>query len=303
MLSNFDSIKFMKNIHAIQSLKYILNHPNTKNQQIFSVLKYLGWKLYKSLTNHYLDVQILPNLKVRCFPKSHSSDCIIHCGLYDYNEMKFLLRYLRDGDSFIDIGANIGIYTLLAASKLTSGSIYSFEVLPKNYTRLQENLKLNKLNQVKTYAIAVSDKKGTTTLNIAEGDSMPFITTTATNGTITVPTDTLDNLLDNQCLPSLTLAKMDIEGAELLALKGGTLLLKQQCPHVWILEINNTVENLGHSQQDVVDFLENYGYGLYHYDADTNQIISINLKTKTGLNILAIADDYLDFVRQRLADN
>jgi len=130
---------------------------------------------------------------------------------------------------------------------------------------------------------------------------MPFIT--ATNGTITVPTDTLDNLLDNECLPSLTLAKMDIEGAELLALKGGTLLLKQQCPHVWILEINNTVENLGHSQQDVVDFLESYGYGLYHYDADTNQIISINLKTKTGLNILAIADDYLDFVRQRLADN
>ncbi|MDF5711737.1 MAG: FkbM family methyltransferase [Nostoc sp. S4] len=293
----------MKNIHAIQSIKYIWNHPNTKNQQIFSVLKYLGWKLYKSLTNHYLDIQILPNVKVRCFPESHSSDCIIHCGLYDYNEMKFLLRYLRDGDSFIDIGANIGIYTLLAASKLSSGSIYSFEVLPKNYARLLENLRLNQLKQVKTYAIAVSDRVGTTALNIAEGDSMPFITATATNNTITVPTDTLDNLLDNQSLPSLTLAKMDIEGAELLAFKGGTLLLKQQCPHVWILEINNTVENLGHSQQDVVDFLENYGYGLYHYDADTNQIISINLKTKTGLNILAIADNYLDFVRERLADN
>ncbi|PSO76936.1 MAG: hypothetical protein BRC44_14965 [Cyanobacteria bacterium QS_4_48_99] len=57
--------------------------------------------------------------------------------------MKFLLRYLRDEDSFLDIGANVGVYTLLAASKVRSGWIYSFEALPKNYQRMQENLKLN----------------------------------------------------------------------------------------------------------------------------------------------------------------
>ncbi|MDF5729528.1 MAG: FkbM family methyltransferase, partial [Rhizonema sp. PD38] len=292
----------MKKIAAIQTIKYIWTHPNSRKKQIQPVLKYFGWKLYKSLTHRHLDVQMLPDIKIRCYPKSYSSDCVIYCGVYDYNEMNFLLNYLRDGDSFIDIGANIGVYTLLAASKIHSGSIYSFEVFPENYARLQENLRLNQFEQVKTYAIAVSDKSGTIALNPAGGDSLPFITDSVSGNTITVPTDTLDNLIQNQPLPNFTLAKMDIEGAELLALKGATSLLKGQHPYVWILEINHTVRNFGHSQQDLVDFLQSYDYSFYNYNADTNYLIPINLKEKKGNNILAIANSYIDFVRNRLAE-
>jgi FkbM family methyltransferase len=90
--------------------------------------------------------------------------------------MTFLLRYLRDSDSFLDIGANVGVYSLLAASKIKSGSIYSFEALPKNFTRLKENLELNQLQQVTPLCLAISDSTGNITLNLAEGDSMPFIT-------------------------------------------------------------------------------------------------------------------------------
>jgi hypothetical protein len=109
-------------------------------------------------------------------------------------------------------------------------------------------------------------------------------------------------MLQNQPLDNLTLAKMDIEGAELLALKGAVSLLKQQLPYVWILEINYTVSNFGHQQQDVVDFLQNYDYGLYRYETDSNQIISITLKEKKENNVLAIANSKLDFVRNRLAE-
>jgi len=74
--------------------------------------------------------------------------------------MNFLLRYLRPKGSFLDVGANIGVYTLLATSKIDSGSIYSFEALPKNYKRLQENIRLNQFEHVKTYEIAVADQAG-----------------------------------------------------------------------------------------------------------------------------------------------
>ena len=245
---------------------------------------------------------MLPNVKLRCYPDSASASTVLYCGLYDYDDMNFLLRYLRAEDSFLDIGANIGVYTLLAASKIHSGSIYSFEVLPKNYERLQENLKLNQFEQVKTYKVAVSDCTGTIALNLAEGDSMPFITQTATEKTITVPTDTLNNLLQNQPLTNLTLAKMDIEGAEILALKGANSLLKKQRPHVWILEINDTVSHFGHQKQDLVDFLYGYGYKLYRYDADNNQLNLITVEEKKGNNVLAIADSALDFVRDRLSE-
>jgi FkbM family methyltransferase len=292
-----------QNNFALNTLSYIWTHPNCQQYQFQSILKFIGWQLYKRLTHQHLDLQLLPNVKLRCHPDSRSAATVLYCGLYDYDEMNFLLRYLRAEDSFLDIGSNVGVYTLIAASKISSGAIYSFEALPKNYTRLQENLRLNQFEQVKTYAIALSDRTGTVALNLAEGDSMPFITYRATDNTITVPTDTLDNLLQNQPLAKLTLAKMDIEGAEILALKGAVSLLKQQRPHVWILEINHTVSHFGHQKQDIVDFLDKYGYNLYRYNANTNQLSPVTIEKKQGNNVLVIADSTVDFVRDRLSSS
>lgn len=290
------------NKFALNTIGYIWSHPNCRHQNAESILKFICWQFYKRLTHRNLDLQLLPDVKIRCYPDSRSAASVLYCGLYDYDEMNFLLRYLRPEDSFLDIGANVGVYTLLAASKIRSGSIYSFEVLPKNYERLQENIRINQFPQVKTYEIAVSDQTGAIALNLAEGDSMPFITHVAANNTITVPTDTLDNLLKNQPLANLTLAKMDIEGAEILALKGALSLLKQQRPRVWILEINDTVSHFGHQKQDLVDFLHSYGYNLYRYSADSNQISRITLDQKQGNNVLAIAESAVDFVRTRIAE-
>lgn len=290
------------NKFAFKTIGYIWSHPNCQQQKLQSLLRFMGWQIYKRLTHRYIDIQLIPDAKIRCHPDSYSAAAVLYCGLYDYDEMNFLLRYLRAEDSFIDVGANVGVYTLLAASKIHAGSLHSFEVLPKNHARLQENLRLNQFNQVKTYALAVSDQPGTVALNLAEGDSMPFITHTQTNNTITVTTDTLDNLLQNRSFTNLTLAKMDIEGAELLALKGAVSLLKQQRPYVWILEINDAVSNFGHRKQDIVDFLYGYGYRLYSYSADTNKISPITLEQKQGNNVLAITDSAVDFVRDRLAE-
>jgi FkbM family methyltransferase len=220
--------------------------------------------------------------------------------------MIFLLRYLRDEDSFLDIGANIGIYTLLAASKIKSGTIYSFEVLPRNYLRLKENIKLNNLTHVKPLSIAIADSVGNVTIsNNTKSDSTAFITKNITDTaaeSLEIPSSTLDNLLQNESLSHLTLAKMDIEGAEILALKGATSLLQQQRPRVWILELLNEV-NHGYCKQDIVKLLQDYGYGLYHYNADTNQLQSITVEYQQSDNVFAIANSALDFVRSRLSES
>lgn len=290
------------NILALNTIAYIWSHPNSRHKQIQSLGRFTLWQLYKRLTHRIIDINLVSGIKIRCYPDSTSASAVFYCGLYDYDDMNFLRQFLRQEDSFIDIGANVGVYSLLAASKITDGSIHSFEVLPKNYARLQENIAINGLKQIKTYQIAVSDRTGTISLNLAEGDCMPFITDQVTDKMIPVATDTLDNLLQNQDITNLTLAKMDIEGAEILALKGASYLLQHQRPHVWIMEINNTVSHFGHQQQDLVDFLANYGYHIYSYSADTNQLTPITLERKQGNNVLAIADSALDLVQQRLAE-
>ena len=272
----------MKNNLLINKIiRYIWFHPNNRQKQFLSLSKFFGWQLYKRITHRHLDIQLLQNVKLRCYPDSQSASAAIYCGIYDYDEMNFLLRYLREEDSFLDIGANIGIYTLLAASKIKSGTIYSFEALPTNYQRLEENIKLNNLTQVKPFSMAIADSVGSVTIsNNTKSDSTAFITTNTTDTTaesLQISSSTLENLLQNENLNHLTLAKMDIEGAEILALKGATSLLKQQRPHVWILELLNGV-NHGYRKQDIAKLLQDYGYGLYHYNADTNQLQSITLE-------------------------
>ena len=129
---------------------------------------------------------------------------------------------------------------------------------------------------------------------------MPFITDQPSEKTVSVPTDTLDRLLQSQELNNLTLAKIDIEGAELLAFKGAVSLFSKQLPSVWIVEINDAVNNFGYHKQEVIDFLDFYGYNLYSYSADINEIKPISLQQQKGNNILAIANNAVNLVQERL---
>jgi FkbM family methyltransferase len=291
----------MQNILASGTLNYIWSHPNNQDGQWQAVGNFFRWQLQKRLKQQPLFHEFLPGLKLVCYPDSRSASAAVYCGLYDYDDMHFLLRFLRAEDSFLDIGANVGIYTLLAASKVSRGSIHSFEALPQNYQRLQENLKLNGFEQVQTYQIAISDRPGQAQLNLAEGDSKPFIGHETRENQITVPTDTLDHLLASKVDHNLTLGKIDIEGAELLAFKGATELLQQQLPKVWILEITDGVRHFGYGKEELVDFLAGFGYGLYGYCAASNELRPLQLEDQQGKNVLAIAEDALGLVRERLS--
>ena len=291
----------MPNFLASKTLKYIWNHPNCKNQKVKRTAKFLGWQLYKRIVKKPIEIEIIPEIKIRCYPNGYSAASVLYCGLYDYHEMNFLRRYLRSEDSFLDIGANVGVYSLLAASKIETGTIYSFEALPKNYDRLQENIRLNKFKSIESYSTAISNTEGSILLDLAEGDSMPFINLNASSDkSIIVPTNTLDNVLKGRALENLTLAKIDIEGAELLAFKGAISLLEKQLPYVWILELNNTINHFGHTEDDVVSLLHNFGYELYSYNAEKNTLETITPKQKQGNNVLAVASNRLDFVKERL---
>ncbi|MBE9135939.1 FkbM family methyltransferase [Nodosilinea sp. LEGE 07088] len=289
-----------ENFLAGRTLAYIWNHPNNQKRQTQAVYRFLGWQIWKRFTGRSINISLDEDIKVRCYPDSRSASAALYCGLYDHNEMSFLQRFLQDGDSFLDVGANIGVYTLLAAAKSPTGHIYSIEALPRNVARLKENLTLNQFDHVTVYELAISDSQGDVSLDLADGDSTPRIANQDFNRTLQVSTDTLDNLLHDKS-EELTLAKMDIEGAELLAFRGAHLLLQKHCPMVWILEINHQIQNFSYTAEDLATLLDSYGYGLYSYSAEHNQVFSISLAEKPGNNLLAIARPCLDVVRQRLA--
>jgi FkbM family methyltransferase len=136
--------------------------------------------------------------------------------------MAFLLHLLRDGDLFIDVGANSGSYSILAG-KVIGCNVIAVEPLKEAYLRLIKNLELNDIStNVKPLIMGISNHTGRD-LFTCDHDAMNHIVTLATDQKVEeVSVTSLDILLENEC-PSLI--KIDVEGWENAVIDGATSVL------------------------------------------------------------------------------
>jgi len=179
------------------------------------------------------------NLDLRTYP-----DCCMAFGLYELDTARAIKRALRPGDTFVDGGANIGYFTLMAAKAVgPSGRVHAFEPQPDNRRRLAEHVAMNGLGHVVTiHPVALSDRHGEVELHTFEnpaanhGQSTFFVTPDVATRKVTVESVRLDDYL-----PSVVprLIKLDIEGAEPLAISGMKETLRAHRPEV-IVELNAT---------------------------------------------------------------
>ncbi|WP_348303764.1 FkbM family methyltransferase [Methanothrix sp.] len=150
-------------------------------------------------------------------------------GAYEPHVAAEITRLLKPGETFIDIGANLGYFTLIASQLVgPSGKVLSFEPVPMSFDYLQKNVKLNNLYNVKLYKNGLWNKN--TVLTITDSDNIGY-NHIAENG-IEVECIYLDSL---QLRPNLI--KMDIEGAEPYALQGMIETLERHHPTI-VMEVN-----------------------------------------------------------------
>lgn len=173
-------------------------------------------------------------------------------------------NYVRLGDDIWDIGANVGVFTFAAASASRTGSIYAFE--PDTFLNelIKKSITLNGLKNIHVIPIALSDKNGFAEFNIAEqgrASNSLAIAQSRTHATdarskYIVPTLTGCNI--SQKLNSIpSLIKIDVEGAEILVLKGLKNLLSKHHPTLFIELDTDTVSS-------AVEMLSKFGYDTSH---------------------------------------
>ncbi len=186
-------------------------------------------------------------------------------GVYEPPTARIIAHLLNKGDTFIDIGANSGFFTLLAARQVGSdGQVLSFEPVPAMSTRLKQNLTLNGFSHVKLFNVALSDTKGVLTLfEGPEGhkgiSSLRKIENSIDQ--IQVKTIPLDELPD---LPRrVNVVKIDVEGAEQKVLNGMTHLLERDKPSIVIEITDDYLSAFGHSAIGLATFLTSRGYRMY----------------------------------------
>ena len=183
-------------------------------------------------------------------------------GEYEPATAKVFRRLLRSGDVFVDVGANIGYFSLLAASLVGGkGKVYSFEPNPSLFPFLEKNLLRNGYHWAIPHQLAVFDEVGEIEFHVAPSDHTGRSSIRRLEDaeeTIRVRTVTLDEQLSD--VDSLRLMKLDVEGAEQNALLGSRSLIERNRPCVVIEMTDRYLKEFGYSSEDVHRFFRELEY-------------------------------------------
>jgi len=178
-------------------------------------------------------------------------------------ELAYLEKVLSPGKVFIDVGANFGVYTLVASTLVgAAGKVIAVEPTAESFAILRQNIALNHFSNVSAFQVALTHASGKAWLYYGwdpVGNSLGMDPLCGEGGE-EVQTESLDNLLEQNRIGHVDVIKVDVEGAEELVLRGATRTLTTNSPVV-IFEYNPGCSvRLGLSPCGARDFLEGLGY-------------------------------------------
>ncbi len=159
-------------------------------------------------------------------------------GQFDPEERAILERAMSEVDVFVDVGANIGLYTCIARSM--GLAVVAVEPQSRNVSYLISNLLRNGWDDVEVWPVGLAESAGLQTLYGASGPSASLLEGWAgfsTRFQQTIPITTLDTLLGSRYDGKRVLIKIDVEGAEYQVLKGAMTTLRRQPRPIWMIEI------------------------------------------------------------------
>lgn len=184
-------------------------------------------------------------------------------GMKEQKETEVFLSRVHSGMTLLDIGANIGLYSLLSAKRLGgSGFVHAFEPTPFVANRLRDNVRLNHFHNVIVNQIALSDQAGTVKFYVHEEADCSSLAAVSSNS-IEVQTMSLDEYLRRAAIQRVDLIKIDVEGAEVKVLRGAQALLSRPDAPTIMLEFNPPLLTLmGTSDDELAALLSSYGYKL-----------------------------------------
>jgi FkbM family methyltransferase len=238
----------------------------------------------------------LGDLRLRLEPGDEQSRCLMKSGLYEPEGLHVVGRRLAAGGVFVDVGANCGLYTLFAARAVgRAGRVVAFEPSPREFRRLRDAVALNGFTQVALHQAAVSDAPGVVTLRIAEpgfaghntmAERFAYDRVVAAE-VASVPAVTLDAAL--AALPRLDMIKLDIEGAELRALRGAAATLARLRPALLLEVYEDALAGNGATVRDLVGWLDAQGYRLHDIDPRTGAVrAGARFPAGVNKNVLAL---------------
>jgi FkbM family methyltransferase len=201
-------------------------------------------------------------------------------GIYENYEREVFKQFCREGATVVDIGANIGLYTVIAARNVgKSGKVISIEPHPESFRLLQTTIEVNGLNQVHGFNLAAGDTSKTVALFVTDENKADSRIYDESSKRQSVPTQMvdLDSLLAANGIDRVDLIKMDIQGAEGLALRGMAKTLANNATIVLIAEFWPWgIEQTGESASNFLRDLRSEGFRFSEIDEDRRRLVALD---------------------------
>ena len=243
-------------------LKFVASHPLNVNNKIDALLRFVRWQ-FNSLLNPYPVIYpFTENSKLIVWKGLTGATQNIYCGLHEFYDMGFLLHFLRPNDLFIDIGANIGSYTVLASAEIKATTI-SIEPVPSTFYNLRNNILINNIqDRVTLLNLGLGSQVGHIRFT-NKFDTMNHVAVESDTDTIDVTVDTLDNVLANK---HPLMLKIDVEGFETEVIRGAETVLHQNGLQAIIIELNGSGSRYGYDEQQIHNLLTTIGFVSCQYN-------------------------------------
>lgn len=279
-------------MYTLKGLNRVFNHPLNKNKPIKTALRAIWWKCNQLFFNYSVIIPFINGTKIVCYPDSSYGSLIVYTSLVEYEEMTFTNSFLKKGDVCIDVGAHLGDFSILAASK-TGGKIFACEPTPQILDLLRENIALNSFSdRITIVEAAISDRIGKVSFSLTnetEVNHLMHNNTKNSKNSITVKSITLDQLAKMYKLTRINLLKVDVEGAEGLVFTGMKQLLSKGKIEAILFEVNPNLINFGSSFTSLFNLLHQHDFRVYRFN-ENNLLsrIDANWETNATENLVAL---------------
>ncbi len=284
---------------VIEDIKKTISHPLNQKRKLKSLFNYFILGLYMRLNKEAMFIHnYIHETKLLVGKKSTSSQLQYFNSLNDFSEMSFLLHFLNHNDTFVDVGANVGVYTILAAG-VSNAKVIAIEPSKETLSILKENIKINSLsNKVEVIEKAIGDKPGNVlfTQNL-EAVNRIIRKEDSSVSSFEVVKTTLDILLEQK---NANLIKIDVEGYEVNVLKGSKAVLLNPELKAIIIETNGLANKYELNEASIFSLLDDVGFIPFKYlPLDGRKLIKLNIdKDIIDHNTIFIRD--LEFVKAKL---
>lgn len=226
-------------------------------------------------------------------------------GTYERDYVNTFCQTVREGDTVLDVGANVGYFSLLASRKAGArGVIYAFEPAPKTYGRLLRNLRINQIENVVALELGLSDMEETLRLRIPKENPAEASIASQASSEVLIGTRYAVNLVEVKLMPfdkfygerrmrGIDVVKIDVEGSELKVLRGMNMALRSNPNVILFVEISPLL----------IELLDGKTVELVHLLRECGFVDAFAVNKNIHIDLVGLDDQAIDAALGSLPDN